>query len=238
MKSNNLSELVQLGILEDATFPATPGKRVKPFHDQFTLKGSLTQFVEIATRVRDLLVQRAAQPSQILIALDDLIERIEAGACGRDVVAQRTQILAQLNVGEPEFCDLHQAIDIATAVLENICNAIEVEGVAEEVANQILWCGMEFSRLLARIEVRPSRKFIESGKRQRIDHPEAMRAAKSKATAKKHKESRRQAEEALNWAKYKFPEEDFDGNSSFLKEKAAEHLGKSVRTLNRWLREK
>jgi hypothetical protein len=70
----------------------------------------------------------------------------------------------------------------------------------------------------------------------RIAHAEMMRKRKKVADGERRQEKHNRAIEAMRLVKHKFPTATHDDYVGFLKNKAAEHLGISRDTVDRWLK--
>jgi hypothetical protein len=95
--------------------------------------------------------------------------------------------------------------------------------------------GYLLGRRVERLGVLPLESLLVSGRKAKIERPKKMREAKAIADMNRKCKNRHKAEQAIRVARGKFPSASFDNDTDTLEAEAAKILGKSRRTLNRWL---
>ena len=224
-----------LGLLADAKLQQK-GSRIR-VADEFAIGGSIRHFFAMAADIQGETTKSLAKIKRIESELANLIERIKQRPTGTVKRSEAALIMATLRSEFPGFLDYMQATKAIVVISQNICKVLD-DGAATKDVNNLVCQGIEFGRLLARMDLRPTRDLIRAGRRKLLDHPKTMRAAKARLTPKKRQKDRKLALQAIAWAGDKHPTAAADGKTFFLKRKAAEHLGIDPSTLYRWLRKK
>lgn len=126
-------------------------------------------------------------------------------------------------------------LDIAKPALHELTAALDLHPAAATAVALSISTGIRLGMLYERLES------LAHGRFKRIwedeDHAEAMRQAKAAADAEKAATYRREAEEALAWARWNFPH-DAQDNPKKIKAEAAKRLGIGVSQLNKRLNPK
>lgn len=105
----------------------------------------------------------------------------------------------------------------------------------DHIPGQLIHMLVQLGELYERAQVRLVEPLALSG-RARVEHAEQMREARAEALKVQHREHSEAAQQAMAWAKDKYPTAAYDNKITFLKAKAADKLGVSVDTLDRWLK--
>lgn len=147
--------------------------------------------------------------------------------------------------GPRRYCDkveLQQQEQCIISVFQDAISAIDEIRLIEMylgpdgLTHLLFRATFRLGQLCERIGVRPFEPLVASGRKATIERPQAMRQAKVEADKINRGDKHQRANEAIKWARDKFPTASEDNKISFLKAKAAEHLEINVGTLNRWLR--
>jgi hypothetical protein len=104
-----------------------------------------------------------------------------------------------------------------------------------EAADKILLRALVIGKLTAEAGIVLTDPTFAAGRKTR-HHAEKMRDRKAKASPDLHRAKRQKAEDAMTWARKAFPVDAYDGNTKRLMSQAAKKLGKSVDTIERWLK--
>ncbi len=174
-----------------------------------------------------------------VIKLDE-IEEYARQAVRPFVVPSRAKGSVPLNLGDGrKQYKIDSSITAEAASCKELLVAADVVRGLIDAADDpqfLAVMAVGLGRIIERLAVLPIEPLVKTGKRATIVRPQAMRDGKAKAAEIKRRQNYKNADAALQWAREHFPTATADNKISFLKKKAAEHLGINVGTLNRRLR--
>jgi hypothetical protein len=235
MQNNYKSNAERLGLFEDPTFRRTHDTDELEIVDDYSVKDAVAELVELADTIVADMYQANAEYTPKFSQLAFLKQMAESGNSRTSSDKADKLLLEAVCIDYPQLFDRVLVMTAITKALEGICEAVEIEGAEFETVVGIARNCIEVGRLIARLELRPNRRYIHKGRRQLIDRPAKMRDVKANSARKARIKNRQKGEAALKWAKDKFPTAAADEKTSFLKIKAADHLKIHPSTLNRWL---